>query len=547
MLMLMAGEKISAAFSKCVFFLLAFFASDILLSEIMGLVWFNPFLAFALSIAAAWALLKKFYSDSFSIPASIAIPALLLIAMLSYPVLLITPFFPASADATTSTASRIILDKMPLTFAPYAQFNVGYPLGYAFLVNSFSRIFPIIPDYLWSWALGIVFGIFQLFGVYLFLLVFFKDKGVAWWGSLLFLGTKLVFENLYVGEYAWLAASAYLLFTLYFMFSRSKMYLLTFPAIFALHPAIALNALIFIAVLRVFYPKIPDIRGLAISLLLAVPAFFMSYLPIAYNLLLGTAAKDPSSGTLLDLMLYYLTILPPWAGLVPFILMLVLAALVILGKTGLSRERLALFAAGLTGLACYLAFGALSLMIVGRVVEVVLLSSLFLAASAMHSLFGLSRFHSGTRGFAIASAAIILLCIAVFSSSSILSHYRGGSKITPEQARFAEAFRKFDPSPQKAIILSNTSGKIAEFSNKVPFDLYSGHTLSHVQLLYYDRNAAQKIKGTSEVNTSIIDGSCVDCLNRIDARYIVTDPVHFSGTLPYPVAFSYGGFVVYRK
>ena len=115
-----------------------------------------------------------------------------------------------------------------------------------------------------------------------------------------------------------------------------------------------------------------------------------------------------------------------------------------------------------------------------------------------------------------------------------------------EEAVFAREFFSFDQSLEKTIFLSPNPGKMAEFSNKIPFNLYSSHTISQVALLYYDQDKFLELEEREKEWTQIINNSCVSCLENISARYIVVKNGYFNGQIDLSKVFSSGNFIVYE-
>jgi len=526
--------------SKLVFFILIFFSVIIISSNLIGFFWLNSSFIFLFSIVSSFILFKKFYFDSFLIPKKVFVLALLLVILLSYPVLLITNFFPASADATTTTAVRILTEKIPLTYEPFANVSFAYQIGFPLLVNVFSDLIPQIPDYIWGWLLSLVSGVLQLFAVYLFSKEFFKNENTAFFTAVLFLGTKLVFENLYVGEYAWLLATVFLLFTLYFLLKKNNLALLVFPPIFILHPAIGLNAIVILFVFLIFFKEKFNLLALAWSLLVAVPAFLFNYLPILKNLLFSSEGFSGSLGAF-DYV-YYLGLLPLWLGLIPFLVFILGLVFFTLKKISFTKEQKVFMGVFVSGFILYYFFAFLNFVLVGRVVEIMLLASLFLGASLLEKISSNYSFNQK-----ILIVILLILSVGIFFNSGVLNHYRNGSKISMDEASFAYEFNKFDSSFSKALILSPGYGKIAEFSNKIPYDVYSAHTITTQKFLYSDPSEFERLNERNALRESILDGSCLECISGIDVDYIVVNKTFFNQKLNYPVVFSYGNFVVYNK
>ena len=523
-------------FSKAVFFALIFFPAIILSSAITGFFWLNSYFVVLFSFVSSVFIFKKFYFQEFVVPKKILLLSLLLVALLAYPALLLTPVFPASADPVTTASVTFLGEKIPLDYRPYSRLNFAYPIGFPLLVNAFSDIFTFLPVYLWAWLLSLVSGVLQLLGVYLVAKEFFKSERAAEFASVLFLGTKLVYENFYVGEYAWLLATGLMLFALYFAVKKSALQYLLFPAILVLHPAIALNSIIFFAIVWLFYPQHFEIQKIFASSLLALPAFFVNYLPILFNIFFGAGLSSSAPGRGL---LYYAQILFPWIGFAVFSVFIISFAYLALKKSPFTREQKMFGVLFASGAFLYFLFGFFGVMLVGRVIELALFGILFMAASFLEKI----RLPVNQD---LLKLALIIFCLVFFFTSSILAHYREGSKITLEEAVFAAEFRGFDPEVSRAIFFAPHSYKIAEFSNKVPFDL-TGNYLSDVKLLYYSQEEYANLKSLTEMQQSMADNLCGSCIDALDVKYVVVKGGFYAEPLAYPVAFSYRDFVVYRK
>ena len=95
-------------FSQVVFFSIILFPVIIILSGFLGLFWLNSYFILVASAIISFMLFSRLYSAEFIIPPRVVLLSLLLLVLLSHPVLLITPFFPASADAVVTTATTLL-------------------------------------------------------------------------------------------------------------------------------------------------------------------------------------------------------------------------------------------------------------------------------------------------------------------------------------------------------------------------------------------------------------------------------------------------------
>jgi hypothetical protein len=142
---------------------------------------------------------------------------------------------------------------------------------------------------------------------------------------------------------------------------------------------------------------------------------------------------------------------------------------------------------------------------------------------------------------------VVLIALLFFFTSSKLEHYRQGSKINENNIEFAEKFYQFDPSLKRSLILSNESGKIAEYANKIPFDLNSAHPIISFDFVYYQTEALKNTRKDSQTQIEIIKNQRTDLIEELDVYYIAVDKNYFLVKIDYPIVFEYKNFVVYKK
>ncbi|VVB99064.1 Uncharacterised protein [uncultured archaeon] len=536
----MKAENLSVLLSKAVFFLLVFFPALMVVSGFSGFFWLNSYFCLAASVVISFFAFGKLWREDFALPKEAFVLALLLAALLSYPVLLITPFFPASADSAVSMTVSLLGEKIPLDYRPYFPLNFSYQIGFPLIVNAFSDVFPAMPVYLWAWLIGVVAGVLQLFGVWAFSRELFRSEKAGLVAGFLFFGTKLVFENLYNGEYSWLMATAFMLFAFCFLLKKSPMPLLLLPAIFFLNPAAAFNCVVFLAVIFLFLERF-SILPLGLSLAASAPALYLNYAPIAFNIIAGNTKQPFDVSTGPYNFFNAAVILPPWIGVVPSVVFFALGAYFAAARSEFSKTEKMLLVSLCAGIALYFALGFMGVMLSGKVVEVALLSVLFLAASFV------LRLNLGGRKLAASLGILLLLSLFFFSTSSILNHYRQGSKISHEESEFSVAFREFDPSLSSVLVISQGSGKISEFANKVSYSPASSHGMSHVRMLYYSGADYAEMMGRMEKQKEIVAGGCFECIRNAPVKYVAANSDYFRGKLDYPVLFTYKKFTVYLK
>ncbi len=522
---------------KIIFFFLLFCALSIIISCFSGMFWLNSFFVFVVSLIVTVVLFKKFYVD-FTIPKEVYLLFILLFCLCVYPVLTLTPFFPASADAVTTTSMRLLEfnEKIPSTYTPYSNVAFTYQLGYPLLAKLFNDLVPVIPDYLWPWLLGCVFAALQLIAVYLFSREFFKSDKIASWAAIIFFGTKLVFENTYNGSYSWVAATTFILFFLYFFMKENKSFVVFFPVVFILHPAAALNMCVFFLLYFFFFkPKKELIALLFVSLVLAVPSFIVTYSVILQNLF-------SSSGTGTSFSSFFTTVIafPPWIGIVPFMLLCILLLFKLIKHEQFTKQQIFVMVLFIISLFFFVFLAFIGNVIHGRVIELVLLATLFTSASFISELrFKLIPEH-------ILKLAVLLLCIFFFMASSILIHYRSGSKVSMDETEFALMFNEYDPLLKETLFLSGGSGKIAEFSNKIPYDTNTAHTVSIAASIIVRDDGWREFEEKSRIKRNIIESGCTQCIYEIGVEYVVINRDLFDYTLAEQPVLSYKQFDLYK-
>ncbi|MEM4257233.1 MAG: hypothetical protein QXD98_02635, partial [Candidatus Diapherotrites archaeon] len=131
--------------------------------------------------------------------------------------------------------------------------------------------------------------------------------------------------------------------------------------------------------------------------------------------------------------------------------------------------------------------------------------------------------------------------------SSQLSYLAKGSKITKEEIEFAFAFKKFDPEYKKTLFLLENNTKIAEVSNKIPFDVLTGWYLSYDKRISSNDPNIKIVKAKHELAEKIRLEKCVECIKEVEVEYIVTKEDFFSERLGLKKVFEYGEYKVFSK
>lgn len=495
--------------NSCLSFCLVFGAVLIIVALWSGIAWLFSPLVLALSLLAAFFLHRKF---PFELQASgVAwLVAALVLALVLYPVVL-SGGVAASADAVSTIAVRVLGERIPVTYAPYSNVSFTYQLGFPLLVNTFSDVFFFVEDFRWAWIFGAVFA------AVLVLMVFetareWISPDAAIIAAVLVVASKLVFQNFYWGEFAWLAATVYMLATFLYWKKGHPFAVLSAAAVVALHPAIFFNLIVILAILFFYNPRAYNPLLLFPSVLIVAPALYFNYLPIALNLLVG---KADGAGFELSRLVHVVPAVPLWIGGALTIIFVASLAAVLLEKKPLQRQLAVLWVA-VTGI--FLLLSSLDSVLAGREIELVLLATLLWASANWASTVVFSRHrHALLAGF-------LVVGLLFFYSSNSLAEARAGSKISPHEIEFAFKFRDIDNSAQKTIFLTPSGGKMAEIADKVPYDANSGFLISTARVLAVQNEGWEEFAERHRNQERIRRTSCVQCVLELPGvKYAVID------------------------
>jgi hypothetical protein len=516
--------------------LLLFCAITLLFSALTGAFFLSSPLSVLVGLLGTWFLCTRF-PVSIEIPAIVWVLTVLLLALLLYPILL-RGGVDGSADAVSAIATRLMDSKIPATYAPYSDIAYNYQIGFPLLARAVNDFLFFIPDHQIVWMLGALFSALLIPLVYWFCRAFNGSADTALVAAVLVFGTKLVFQDFYYGEYAWALATVLYLCALILWKKRNPLFLLLIPAILTVHPAIALNFLFFAAVLLVFgWLPLEFLVPAVLSGMLALPAFFYTYLPLLKNIA-GGAGRDPFS---LSSALNNVALVPPWIGTGLSIAFGIAFVLVVWRKRTTPRLPvwplfIAAFALVLFGL-----FSGLGNVLPGRIIELVMLGVLVWTAFAWGTSDLFSRYRTPLL------VGLLVLGLVSFQTASILVHLRTGSKITPNQVEFANEFREIDPTPQETIFLSTGAGKMAVLADKIPFDANTNFMISTAEFLVVKDAAWDEFKRRHAVQQEIRNSACVQCvLDLPDLKYAVIDPDYAPITLDRPVLLERNGLRLYQ-
>jgi len=185
----------------------------------------------------------------------------------------------------------------------------------------------------------------------------------------------------------------------------------------------------------------------------------------------------------------------------------------------------------------YLILGIFGMLFVVRFMELAILAAILFAG------IRLSEFKMNKT--VLLQLSILLVSVLVIFSSSELNKMKFTGKITPEEAEFAFAFEDFDPSLQKTFFLSSGDAKIAEYSNKIPYDTNRGWFLPYHESQVFHDSGFEEMKSKHKIKEDIIANQCVQCILDLDIKYLVINRDEFNMSVNREVGFKHGNFEVY--
>lgn len=527
-------------------FFTIFTAVSIIISYWVGLVHLNAPLILIVSLFVSYYLWKNFAQKiEIEIPIIVWALALLVLILSAYPLLLMTPYYSASADPLHTILTRVINEKIPETFAPYSNLKISYAIGFHLFANNFIKVFSFIPDYLLVWFFGVIFSAIQLIFFYALVKQLTKNENAAMLSAFLFVGTKTVFQNVLFGLMPWVMATALFFLFMTLFLQKNKLSFLFFPVIFMLHPGASFNMMLFLVLFVVFFREhLKNFVQHLPYLLIAAPVFLNDYFVLIIALL-----NDPSKFVFSFTEFFQAFLpLPLWVGFVPSIALIV-GIIFLMKEKHYSKMNLFLMTALIFSLILFGYFSVSHGLLFGKIVEIISILAIILAASVlMNSEFEFREFfeENKVKIFSI----ILLVCIFTIVSSSYLNSLREGQKISKEEAQFAFAFKQFDSARDKVLILSAGETKIAELSDKIPFNPTRDYFLYYAEQVSVHDDAFFELARINALWEKIAYTNCVSCIDGLDVKYIVVNK-DFQNLrnlkLNKPRIFSFRNFDVYSS
>lgn len=527
-------------------FFLLFVCVAIIVSYWVGGFYWNGLAVGAVSLAACLLLRNALKDFDLDIPAAALFFACIAGLLALYPVLFVTPGYLGSADSMHIVHVRLLGERAPVDYQPYSPLGLHYFLGFTFIGKMFVGLFPFMFD---NFALALLGGLMvAVQSILVFLIAKHlggsDDAGIL--ASLLFTGTKYAFQNMYLGLFPELLGTALFLFLIIAILKGGPLKFIAFPAMVFTHvtPLMFLGFAAFFSLvfLRPALPERKEMLFWGFALLLAAPVFptYHAFLVDGISMNSGNLLAPPENpldpASLLTAALFL--------GLGPFVVFSLCFALW-LSKPALRNRpgMLCLLGIFFSGVLVYLLLRN-STALFYKTVELAGLSAIMFSALwlARQDYFPAARL-AAYRGPLL--AALLAFMLAGFFSSGVLHSLAQGSKITPSEAAFSFEFRKAVPERAATLFVSKGSTPMAALSDKIPYNVLDGFFVSLVGKSFDPAYPAEQKK--SGLQKQIVSGRCASCIGEADIKYIAAPKGFFSGPLPYPIVFEYGGYQVYEK
>jgi hypothetical protein len=522
--------------SKALLFFYTFLAVVILISLWLGYFWINSYLIFLLAGISTCYLYSK-YTLEFEIPRRLLILFSLMVIMTAYPLLLIHPYVPASSDALHITISRVLGKKIPLTYAPYSDVRLTYPIGFHLFAKMLDDIVFFVPDYQVLWFLGVLFSSTQVLLLYFFASSIFYSRAHGEWAALLLLGTKTIFQNMYWGGYNVILATNLFLLFFVLLLRGNNLYYLFFPVIFAVHPIGGVMAGVFLMIYHAIYRlTLKQILLLPATLLLLSQYFFRTY----YTVWINAQSQEVFPYAEALPIASFIELIVKWFGPIPFLFASL--SLLYLIKAKKMPDRGSIFTLGVFSIsfALYVFLYLRGYMHADKIFILVTISGLLLA-----SIYIGNALTAHSSGKELLFLLVILLCISTFLASKELSHFRSGSKISRDEAEFAVIFAEYDSSLERVLFLTPGKALMSHISKKIPYDVKSGWFMPSDAQLVWDHKW-REMNERREKWEMIYEDKCIECIYKLNVTYVIINKNYFNTTLKEKPVLRYKYFDVYK-
>ena len=501
---------------------LLFAVMVILVAYWVGFIFLDPFFVLILSLPLTWIVIKRVHLPTEKIPVEVLLSALIVIAICAIPLLVIHPFYMASNDAFHAVNLRTLefAGSIPQTYAPYSDISFSYQTGFALLSYTLNAPLFFLEDYQVMWLLGLLFVGIETVLFYLVSKELLGSKQAGVWASILFIGTKIVYINFFFGMFPRLLASCLILAFLYLHKKKNVVRYLVFPALIMVHPGYLINLVLLLCVYLPF--NLNEFKSFARVVpfgLLALPAFVQNYSTYFRSMLFGRLAGGFSGVNLVHLPSFALGYLLN-LGWTPLILFVLAIGFSVFKGSFSPKKRFALTIFLLGSAVYFISF------IFGVTVENVY-PWLYSFGAILFTAICFTELKLDKKEQRLVQIILVLFLLVGFGGSSYLRDRMLGSKLSLEEARFAFEFKEFDPELKTVLFLGVSNAKVAELSNKIPFDVRESWFLPLDYRLMVLNDAYFREMNKGELKRDLLKSKCVECVSSFEVDYVVVNVCEF--------------------
>jgi len=537
----MGTERLSGKIFGFALAFLIFASVSIVVSYWTGFFFLSTPLILAVSLPATYLLWKKLPVKTEGIPVQVLLSALLVAGLCAFPLLVVHPFYMGSNDAlhTITLRTFVLNDRIPETYAPYSDISFTYQIGFELFAKTFTDALFFVEDYQAMWFLGVLLAGIETVLMYLVSKELLGSKQAGAWAALLFIGTKTVYINFYFGMHMRILAGCLILGFLYFYKKKNKLCYLMVPALIMVHPGYFINFILLMFVYLAFNPKeLKPVLKIIPAGLLAIPAFIQNYSAYVANMFFGRMASGISRAESIQLPSYTLAyaLNLGWGPLVLFGSALSFS----FWKKTFSKEKKFALTIFIFASAIFFISGIFNITRDNVYPWLYSLGAILFTAAWLNELkFERKRLKQ------VQGIVVVAMLLGFFGSSYLMTKATG-SKISLEEAEFAFEFRELEPELKTVLFLGVGNAKIAELSNKTPFDVTRGWFLPFdSKILLHNEAYFEELK-KAELKDELLESKCVECISGLGVEYVVINPDSAGFDLPQQHVFESNGIKVYR-
>ncbi|MEK6902254.1 MAG: hypothetical protein AABX02_01540 [archaeon] len=436
-----------------------------------------------------------------------------------------------SADVAPIFTAHQITNHIPLSYSPILDLPFFYPPGVPAVISTLD--FHPIATHQWAWAAGLM-GILLMIT---FLPRIGKTIGLSATAlmmiPLLFLGARLPFLSLLTGEYPLLMSLGLGLAAWHWFATRPLLAGAVLGAATLAHPYGALSMAIGIIFT---HPAIwKHWKSLLVTLIVALPPIVFQFIPYLQ------LEKSPSLESF-HLGVGDLTATVMLVGLVPILVWITGTIFRLIKKEKLVQPELRypfiLLAVGISGYVIGLIFPSF---VFGP--KLLVLASLGAILGAAHEC---GRWFTPTT-WKIGAGLVVVLCLSVAFTSPNLVHLAHGSKATLDEAQFANSLQGKIPFNTRVLFLSPGQGKMGEYSNTIPPDIFSTHFVNSFIWRTTNVESVISLRDRADHFWIVLKEKCVPCVGEFDEPFIVVNTRVFPALTRYPVLYEDNGFILYEN